>query len=202
MIIGITGSFGSGKTTVARIFKKFTNCSIIDADKITRDLEKPNKILWKNILMEFGRGILKNKKIDRKKLADIVFSDKNKLKKLNKITRPEIIKEIKNKIRSSNKEFIILDVPLLIEAGMLKMVDKLIVVKTDRKVLMDRLAKKYSKGEILKRITSQLSLRKKIKFADYVIDDSKSLKDTEKQVNDICKKMEGGMIKELKKSLK
>jgi dephospho-CoA kinase len=133
--------------------------------------------------------LLKNGEIDRKKLADIVFSDKNKLERLNKITHPCIIKEIKNRVSSSNEEFIVLDVPLLIEADMLKMVDKLIVVKADRRVVMKRLSKRYSKGEILKRIKSQLSLNGKVKVADYVIDNSKSLKDTKKQINEIWKKI-------------
>jgi len=189
MIIGITGSFGSGKSTVARAFKKFTKGSIIDADKIAKDLEKPNKILWKKIVGEFGKKILKNKEIDRKRLADIVFSDDRKLKRLNKITHPYIIKEIKKRIRSSNREFMILDVPLLIEADMLKMVDKLVVVKTNSKILVKRLAKSYSKGEVLNRIRSQLSLKKKMESADYFIDNGKSLKDTGYQVIKILKNM-------------
>ncbi len=190
MIIGITGGFGSGKTTVARLFKKFTKGSIIYADKIARAMQEKNKILWKKIVREFGKDILlKNGEIDRKKVAEIVFSDKNRLKELNKINHPYIIKEIKNRISSSNEEFIVLDVPLLIEADMLKMVDKLIVVKSDRRVVMKRLSKRYSKGEILKRIKSQLSMKGKVKVADYVIDNSRSLKATEKQVNEIWKKI-------------
>jgi len=187
MIIGITGSFGSGKTTVARLFKKFTKGSIIDADRISRELERPNRILWKRIVREFGRGILKNNEIDRKRLAGIVFDDNKKLKRLNTVTHPYIIKEIKKRIRQSNKEVIILDAPLLIEAGVLKMVDKIVVVKTDRKVLMRRLGKSYSRKEVLKRIKSQLSLREKMKFADYFIDNSRSLKCTEYQVSEICR---------------
>jgi len=190
MIIGITGSFGSGKSTVARAFKKYTDGIIIDADKIARDLEKPNKTLWKKIVGEFGKKILKNNEIDRKKLADIVFSDDRELKRLNKITHPYIIKEIKKRIRDSNREFMILDVPLLIEADILKMVDKLVVVKTNRKVLMKRLAKRYMKKEILKRIKSQLSLRNKIKLADYIVDNGKSLKDTEYRVRRIWEAIE------------
>ena len=133
MIIGITGSFGSGKTTVARMFKSF-GVEVIDVDKIAHRIIKPRSKIYKKIISAFGKDILKNNKtIDRHKLAQIVFNNKNLLKKINRIMHPEIIGMIKNRIKTSRSKLIILDTPLLIEAGLKDRVHKLIVVKVDRR---------------------------------------------------------------------
>jgi len=99
MIIGITGSIGSGKTTAAKIFSKY-HYTRIDADEIGHELLKSNKKIKNKLITYFGNEIIgKNGNIDRKKLGGIVFNDKNELKKLNSIMHPLIINEIKNKIK-------------------------------------------------------------------------------------------------------
>ncbi|MEM7819873.1 MAG: dephospho-CoA kinase [Candidatus Aenigmatarchaeota archaeon] len=176
-IIGITGSFGSGKTTVANIFKDL-GAYVIDADKIAKQLMKNKKIKSK-IKNEFGT-------INRKNLSDVVFSDKRKLLKLNKIVHPIVIKEIKNRIKKSKNKIIVVDVPLLFEAKMEKFFDKIIVVNCDKKMQIKRLIKKgFEKRDILKRIKSQLPIEKKLKFADYVIDNNMDIISTKKQVKKI-----------------
>jgi len=187
MIIGVTGSFGSGKTTVARMFKVL-GAKIIDADIIARSVIRPGTRIYKKIIATFGRGILKkDKKIDRAKLANIVFNNKERLKLLNEIVHPPVIRIIKGRLQVKSKGAIVLDAPLLIEAGLLNLVDKLIVVKTDRKLQIKRLLDKslLSKSEISKRIKAQVSLRKKIRLADFVIDNSATLKTTKKQAQKI-----------------
>ena len=100
MILGITGSFGSGKTTLSKMFEKY-GFWIVDADKISHDILDRNKKVATKIAKEFGNIILdSNKKISREKLADIVFADDSALKKLNLIMHAFIIKEIKKKIKS------------------------------------------------------------------------------------------------------
>ncbi len=228
MIIGVTGSFGCGKTTVANMFGRH-GFKVINVDKVYRGIYIKNKSLKNKIKKEFGT-------INRNKLKKIVFNDSNKLKKLNKITHPVIIREIKNKIdaiiRSSNKKIptiknsnnkkiinkhliinkkvigiknnknsiigknniwaknnvkIVLDVPLLIEAKMQNMVDKIVVVKCDEKMQIGRLLKKgrHTKEEIKNIIKSQMPIEKKLKYADFVVDNDKTIDETERQVKRI-----------------
>jgi len=180
MILGITGSFGSGKTTVANIFNRY-GYKVINADRLYSGLIKKDTILYKKIKKEFGT-------VNRKKLKNIVFNDYSKLKRLNKLTHPVIIGKIKSLIKKEKKKTVI-DAPLLIEANALSLVDKLIVVKCNKNKQMERLLKKnkYTKKEINNIIKSQMPLKKKLKYADYTIDNSKSLKHTEKQVKKIVK---------------
>lgn len=190
-VLGITGSFGSGKTTVARIFKS-KGAQAIDADSIAHRLLKPKSPIYKEIIGAFGKVILKkNKTIDRHRLGDIVFGNKNLLKKLNRITHSEIIRVIKDKIKTSRAELIVLDAPLLIEAGLRKPIAKLIVVKVTRKKQLERIIKKtsLSKSDILRRIRHQIPLSDKVRIADFVIDNSGSIKNTQKQVEQILKEV-------------
>jgi len=187
MVIGVTGSFGSGKTTVARIFKSLGG-RVIDADGIARSLIDSHRPIYKKIISTFGGGILaKNKKIDRVKLADIVFSNKKNLDKLNKITHPQVIRIIKNEIQKNFSRTIIIDAPLLIEARLMYLVNCLVVVKLDRRQQINRLLKKtsLSKSQILKRIKAQLPLRQKARLADFVIDNSESRVATIRQARKI-----------------
>jgi dephospho-CoA kinase len=187
IILGLTGSFGSGKTTVARIFKS-SGAKIIDADRIAHRSIKPKGKIYKRIINIFGEDILtKNRTINRNKLADIVFNNKNLLKTLNKIMHPEVTRIIKSKIKTSKAKVIVLDAPLLIEAGLKNLVDKLIVVKIAKRKQIERIQHKtgLAKLDILKRIKSQISQNVKSRFANFVIDNSGSIKETKKQVETI-----------------
>lgn len=191
-MLGITGSFGSGKTTVARIFKSF-GVPVIDADKIAHRIIKPGSQIYRRIINVFGKNILKkNGSINRHKLARIVFDNKNLLNKINQITHPAIIRIIKNQIRISPSKIIVLDTPLLIEAGLKNLVDRLIVVKINRRQQLERLLRKspFKKSEILKRIKMQMPLRDKIRLADFLIDNSGGIRDTKRQVTQIWKKLQ------------
>lgn len=191
IILGITGGFGSGKSTVAKMFKA-KDTEIIDADRIAHQLIRPVSWTYKKIVDIFGQNILKkNKTIDRYKLAGIVFNNKKALKQLNKIIHPPIIRIIKNKIRKARSKLIVLDAPLLIEAGLANLVDKLIVVKASRKKQIERIFRKthLKKIDILKRIRCQIPLEKKVRWADFVIDNSKILKETQKQIQQIRRRL-------------
>ncbi|MDP1852809.1 MAG: dephospho-CoA kinase [Candidatus Omnitrophota bacterium] len=192
LIIGLTGGFGTGKTTVAGIFRKL-GAKIIDADNIAHSLLMSRKSgIYRKIILRFGRQVLnKDKSISRKKIADIVFNDTKKLSDYQKIIHPPIIKRIKSEVRRAQKnipgKIIILDAPLLVETCLHKAMDKLIVVKADRRTQILRLGDKFGlkKADILRRIKFQLPLSQKIKIADYVIDNNKTLADTEKEVKKV-----------------
>ena len=132
-VIGLTGSFGTGKTFVASIFKSLGG-KVLDADKEAHDVIKKGRRAYRRIIGTFGRGILnKNGIIERRKLADIVFARKENLVKLNRIVHPEVIKAIKRGIMDAREDIVIIDAPLLIEVNLMSMVDYLIVVKASWK---------------------------------------------------------------------
>ncbi|MEA2038059.1 MAG: dephospho-CoA kinase [Nanoarchaeota archaeon] len=185
MKIGITGVFGSGKTTIAKLF---TNYKHINADLIGHRLLNERSIKNK-IIKTFGKSLLTKNKIDRKKLKNIVFNNHKELIKLNKIIHPPIINEIKAIIKKDKT--IIIDGALLIETRSTKLFDKLIVVKINKKEQLKRVLrkKKYTKREIQNILKSQLSQKEKLKYADIVIDNSKGVNNTKKQVVKILKEL-------------
>ncbi len=191
MILGITGSIGTGKTTVAKIFNRL-GAKVIDADNIAHKLLKPKSLVYKHLVKEFGPGILNsNNSINRKALSKKAFSNKSALRKLCNITHPVIIKKIRKKVasikRKNPKAIIAIDAPLLFEAKAGKMVDKIIVVATNKRVQIERAAKSLgcSKEEIKDRIKAQLPLKDKFKRTDFIIHNNSSLFDVKLQVKKI-----------------
>ncbi|MFA5411696.1 MAG: dephospho-CoA kinase [Candidatus Omnitrophota bacterium] len=191
IILGLTGSFGSGKTTVAGMFGR-GGATVIDADRLAHQAIRPGTITYQKIIGAFGRDIVgENKAIDRKKLAERVFNDGNLLRQLNRIVHPEVIRQIKRQIGNTSSRLIVVDAPLLIEAGLRGLVDKLIVVKAGRPVQLKRVKKKLglAKAEILQRIKAQLSLSDKVRMADFVIDNNGSKEETKQQVSQIRRRV-------------
>lgn len=195
LIIGVTGGFGTGKTTVAKIFKEL-GAIVLDADIIAHKLIEPKKTAWRKIKGYFGSEILnKDETINRKALAEAVFSDKKRLKKLCNIIHPLVYKEIErtlNKIRRTKPDcVVVLDIPLLLETGAKSKVDKLVVVKANRDAQIKRASKNLglTRKQILQRIEAQMPLREKIKAADFVIDNSGTLNSTRRQAIGIWKNL-------------
>ncbi|MDD5045128.1 MAG: dephospho-CoA kinase [Candidatus Omnitrophica bacterium] len=191
-VLGLTGSWGTGKTTVARMFKRL-GANIIDADKIAHCLIRPHSAVYRQIVSVFGKRFTKpgSPSIDRKKLARAAFANKVLLKKLNKIMHPAIILGIKLELKKNRSKLVVLDAPLLIETGLDSITDKLIVVSLDKAEQLKRLKRKtgLSSKDIKRRISSQLPLGTKIKKADFVIDNNGTKKNTYQQVKAVCKKL-------------
>ena len=183
-IIGLTGSFGTGKTFVASIFRSL-GAKVIDADRIAHGVIRKGKPEYNRIVKSFGKEILNEKKeIDRAKLGAVVFSNTALLRELNRIVHPSVIKEIRRSIRTAGKkDIVVIDAPLLIEASLGKFIDKLIVVKCQKRRQIERCREKFclQKKEILRRIESQIPLKKKMKMADLVIDNSLTRSRTREQ---------------------
>ena len=189
IVIGITGSFACGKSTVARMFKaKMSKASeLIDADKVAHEAMRQGGAVYRKIVSFFGEGILKkNKNIDRAKLARIVFVHSWALKKLNRMVHPAVIKEISRAIKNSKKKIVILDAPLIVESGARSLIDKLVVVTVKQGQQFSRAKSRFlTKGEIAGRIKSQISQNAKARFANFIIDNSGSMSETRKQVAEI-----------------
>jgi len=199
IIIGLTGGIASGKDTVAVMFKKF-GAEIIDADKIANDLINAGingDNIPARIVGFFGKDILNNSgRINKKKLADIVFKDRKKLERLNRIMHPEIIRMLKSKItsatpRNDEDNVIIINAALIVEAEATSLVDKLIIVSVSMENQIARLRARSSltREEACRRINAQLSIKEKEKFADFVIDNNNEVEETEKQVKKIWKEL-------------
>jgi len=188
MIIGITGSIGSGKTTVSNIFRKH-GFKVIEADKIGHGVL--NKEAYNTLKKKIEEDILFGNKISRKRLGKIVFKDKRKLKTLNMIMWPLIIKRIKEEIKKSQNKNIVIDSALIIESEAVNLADSLIVVKINKGEQIKRLLKKgrYSLNEIREIINAQIPQREKLKYADYIIDNSGDINNTKEQALNIINEL-------------
>lgn len=195
IIVGLTGGIASGKSTVSELIKQ-RGIPVIDADKIAREIVEKGSIVLKDIVNEFGYEILnEDGELNRKKLRELVFNDKRKLDKLNQITHPAIkerILENINRLRDIGCKICIVDAALLIEAKFNEIVDLVILIYVDQKTQIERLIKRdnISKEDALKIINSQMKLEDKIKFADYIVDNTKDIEYTTKQVNNIISSIE------------
>jgi len=193
LIIGLTGSIGTGKSTVANKFKQL-NIPVIDADLIAREVVEPGRDAYNEIVATFGEGILQSDKtLDRKQLGEIVFSDEQKRTQLNEIIHPAIREEMINQrdtYVSQNIRCVVLDIPLLYESKLGHFVEKVIVVKTDRSIQLERILKRddISETEAIQRIESQIDVAQKAEWADAVIDNNGTIAETERQLEKILSK--------------
>lgn len=192
LIIGLTGSFGSGKSTVAAMFAKY-GYRVIDADKVTGALLAPGGKAEKKVAKLFGHAILNtSNEIDRKVLANIVFQDPRELKKLTDILYPIGLKEVKKQILQARQEaIVVLDVPLLFESGWDSLADVTIAVKSSQDTQIQRLIKRtgLSKADIIRRMKCQLPARDKLNRADMIIDNRGTLAQTNAQVRAIVNRL-------------
>lgn len=192
MIIGITGSIATGKTLVTNYLRE-KGYKVIDADEISRAVLNKGEKGYDEVLKYFSENILdQEKNIDRKKLAQIIFTDEKKRRVLEKIIHPLVIKEILNFIDNSDKkEDVFVSMPLLYEINFQNHLDKVIAVYSNRDKQIERLTKRdnISYEYAIKKIESQYPQEKKVELADYVIDNSLSKEETIKNIEKIIERM-------------
>ena len=167
--IGITGNIASGKSTVENIIKEF-GYDVFDADEMTHRILNEAKSDIVKIFSE--EDVITNGQIDRKIIASIVFSDNNKLKKLESIIHPKVKQEILNILNSGqNKKAVFVSVPLMFEAGFEDIFDKIIFVSAPESLRLKRLMLRnnLTEEDALKRIRSQLPESNKICKCSYII---------------------------------
>lgn len=197
IVVGLTGTVGTGKSTVARFFKEL-GAYIVDWDELAREVIRPHSKAWSEIVDYFGKHFQnEDSTINRRKLAKAVFSDKEKLEKLNQIVHPEVFREderITEEIRRSDSDALIIkDIPLLREVAPPISVDKIIVVSARAETQLQRLEEKgMSREDARNRAKSQLSIEEKIKSADFVIDNDGSPEETKRQVEAIYRLLRKG----------
>lgn len=192
-IIGLTGSISTGKTQVSNYLRDRGE-KVIDADLIAREVVDLGPVKEK-IKKAFGNDIYKDDELDRKALGEIVFRDKEKRQVLNEIEHPEIYRIILEEIKNS-KGRVFVDIPLLFESQHLNEkygldFDEVWLVYVNRETQVKRLIKRdrISRGYALEKINSQMSVEDKKIMADVIIDNSGSLEETFKQVEENLKRL-------------
>lgn len=191
-IIGLTGNSGSGKSYIANIFLE-SNAYVIDADKIGHEVLIKNSLAYNEIVDFFGDEILDtDKNINRKVLGKIVFTDKQKLNKLNDIAHKYILKIIMNRIdeaKSKAYQLTVIDAPLLINTNLHKICHKTIVVHADESIKMQRIMQRdnISEQDALDRLNNQSPFRNLKKYADIVILNNKNDNSLREEVENIVK---------------
>ncbi|MBN1652446.1 MAG: dephospho-CoA kinase [Deltaproteobacteria bacterium] len=195
LLIGITGGIATGKTTVAEMLSRLGS-PLIDFDLLARVVQQPGKPAFRDIVSFFGTNVLRPEgDLDRKKLSQIVFQDEHKRRRLEHFTHPRILKEYRKQITRLTSEkpaaIIQIVVPLLIEADLQHMFDKLILVYVAQEEQLRRLMKRdgISKPRAQRILAAQLSIEDKRRYADYVIDNSLSLEHTQKQVERLWRQL-------------
>lgn len=191
MIVGLTGGIASGKSTVSNLFKKY-GIEIVDADKVAKEVSEKKESIEK-ISNIFGKDILDSDgKIIREKLREKAFKNRELLQELNKIIHPQVMEYFKRKKEENSKdEILIFDIPLLYEAKMEYLCDKIIVVGVDvQKQIRRVVARDGSSEELAKKIIfNQMPLDEKIKKADIVIMNDGTLDELEAKVMKIYREL-------------
>ena len=193
ILVGLTGGVATGKSTVAKMFKR-CGAVVIDADQLAHDVVKPGKPAWLEIVKTFGRAVLNpDRTLNRRELGAVVFGNRTKLRQLEQIIHPRVAREqarlTKQAARKDPHAVVIYDVPLLFEAGIDKRVDHTIVVTANRETQIARLKKRngLSRAEAIRRIRSQMPLAKKIQRADHVLNGTLSRPSLRQQVSLLLK---------------
>ena len=194
-IIGLTGGIASGKSTVAKMLED-KGAHILDADKLAREAVEPDQPAWQEIVNWLGQSILlPDRSIDREKLGSAVFKDRRMLEKLNKIVHPWVgsrFLSLSEEIKKQDPDAILVyDIPLLIEAGMQKLVDHILLVYVPQEIQLARLQQRdgLSLTDAQMRIRAQMPIGEKKKHAHTVIDNSGTLAKTSEQVDHFWQKI-------------
>lgn len=201
VVIGVTGGLGTGKSTVAGMFRQL-GAVVLDADTIAHQVMEPKRLAWRQIVDTFGPGILnEDLTVNRQRLAAIVFHDEERRRRLEQIIHPRVLREfragVRRATRSRRAPAVVLDVPLLVEAGARHLVEALVVVTAPPDVQRERLRAQHgwSDADIGARMGAQWELSAKVALADYVVDNSDGVGATRTQVKRIWNQLALGRSK-------
>jgi dephospho-CoA kinase len=192
--LGLTGGIASGKSAVAAMLREM-GFAVLDADSLAHKLIEPGQPAYDEVVQEFGESVLApGGRIDRAKLSAIVFNDRAKLDRLNAIVHPRVAEVIFSQFeawrRAGVRDAVFVEAALLIESGIHKNLDGLIVAWCDPGQQLERLVDRgLSEAEARRRIAAQLPVEEKLLLATEKIDCSGSLEATRRQVEALASKL-------------
>ncbi|CAJ1003635.1 MULTISPECIES: dephospho-CoA kinase [Bacillales] len=187
MILGLTGGIATGKSTVTAMLRE-RGIPVIDADQIAREVVEKGKPAYEAIVRHFGRDILlADGQINRKKLGEIVFSDEAERQKLNAIVHPEVRRVMREEAEAAERngaDIVFMDIPLLFESKLQHLVDKIVVVYAPASVQLARMLERdeLDEEQAHKRLRAQWPIEQKKQLADFLIDNTGTREETERQV--------------------
>ena len=195
LVLGLTGNIGCGKSSVSTIFME-NNIKVVDADIVARQIFD-NKNLLNEVCSTFGKSIRnQDGSLNRRALGNIVFNDDEKLILLNNLTHPKIKQKILSKVeeyKNQGEKIVVIDAALLIEDDYIPYIQKLILITCRKEIQINRIIARdnCTKEEAISRINSQMSQEEKVKFADYIIDNSNSFEELQKKVLELISVLQG-----------
>lgn len=200
MILGLTGGIATGKSTVSAMLRE-RGIPVIDADVIAREVVEPGKPAYEAIVKHFGRDILlPGGEINRKLLGDVVFSDETERQKLNAIVHPEVRRVMREQAKQAERggaPIVFMDIPLLYESKLQHLVDKIVVVYAPAAMQLTRMMERdeLDEEQANKRLRAQLPIEQKKLDADYVIDNTGTREETEKQVEELLAELKAELAR-------
>ncbi|MFN3479361.1 MAG: dephospho-CoA kinase [Thermodesulfovibrionales bacterium] len=188
-VIGLTGNYGMGKSTVAGLFRE-AGAVTLDLDDIVDELLNEDDVIAR-IIEILGDSVLSGKKLNRPKIAEIIFTEREKRELLEGLLHPLVIGRMKDFLKKMDKDkVIIIEIPLLFERQYEGEFDKTITVYTDKDIALKRLESKGIKREdALMRLQAQMPIEEKIKRSDFSINNNGTIDETRQQVLDILEKI-------------
>jgi dephospho-CoA kinase len=195
ILLGVTGGVASGKTTVTSMLEQL-GAPLIDFDLLSRWVVEPGKPAWKEIVACFGEQVLlEDGTLDRKKLSEVVFRDREERRKLERFIHPRVFEEfiqLVKEVTSKDPNAIIqVDVPLMIEMNLQYLFHKILLVYMSEEMQVERLIKRDRISEEMARnmIRAQLPIEEKRGYADFIVDNSGTPEETRRQVLKIWEKL-------------
>ena len=191
--IGLSGGVGCGKSTVSSYLKEL-GIPIIDGDMLAREAVRPGSAAMEDILRAFGEAIFnKDGTLDRLKTAEIVFTKEEKRQQLNAIIHPFIWHRAQEELLKAQEEghdLVVLDMPLLLEISWQLRVEEVWIVKVPLEMQIERVTLRdgFTREQVLDRIHKQMPTDNKLNYADVIIDNSRSVEDTRRQVREALAK--------------
>jgi dephospho-CoA kinase len=197
--VGLTGGLATGKTTVGRLLESY-GCLLVEADALGHRVLEPDGAAVGPVIEQFGDGIVREGRIDRKALGRIVFADPEKLKQLNAIIHPLVFaledRALEEWAQRHPDGIAVVEAAILIETGSYRRFQKIILTvcaeaeQIRRAMARDRL----TEAEARARLARQMPLEEKRKFADYIIDTSGPVAETEQQTRAVFDQLRSGIL--------
>ena len=195
LLVGLTGGIASGKSLVSRMFRDL-GAHIIDADRIVHELFAPGQQVREEVIGHFGEEILREGGcVDRRKLGEIVFNDAGKRAWLNSCLHPKVFEayhaRVKRLAKQEPKAITVFDAALLFETGFHKNMDRTVVVYADEHQQLSRLQERngLTREQAIVRLKSQMPLDEKSNHADYVINNTGTREETERQAKAVFEQL-------------